>query len=352
MKRAVLLCLLGLTLLLGCQDQPAAPAPTAAPSATPVVIEATKAPQAIALTLAPTFTPAPTATPRPTFTPTPTPEPTPTPTPVPTAFSLALIPDTQALAYSHPEAFPLLRDWIEGHRAAENIIGIIHTGDMVDNGFKDEQWDRFAPLLEAVHDGVFFFPIAGNHDLGAHAQSYYAYLKRPFLDDYPEEQKFEGGKMLYRVLNAGEEQILLLGVGWDAYKSTPAVRWIDQVLSEHEGMPCILVTHGFLLSNGGYLSYLEKLISQRPAIRLVLCSHARDYQTRSFAYDDDGDGVPERSVTALMLNMQDRKDYAFRLLTFDPAAHAIQVRTFRLDGAPAPDLEGLGPISFTLENAY
>ena len=53
-----------------------------------------------------------------------------------------------------------------------------------------------------------------------------------------------------------------------------------------------------------------------------------------------------------MLNMQDKKDYAFRLLTFDPAAHAIQVRTFRLDGAPAPDLEGLGPISFTLENAY
>ena len=110
MKRAVLLCLLGLSLLLGCQDQPAAPAPTAEPTAVPVMVEATAAPQAIALTLAPTFTPAPTATPRPTFTPTPTPEPTPTPTPAPTAFSLALIPDTQALAYSHPEAFPQLRD--------------------------------------------------------------------------------------------------------------------------------------------------------------------------------------------------------------------------------------------------
>ena len=31
---------------------------------------------------------------------------------------------------------------------------------------------------------------------------------------------------------------------------------------------------------------------------------------------------------------------------------AVEVTTYRLDGSLAPDIEGLGPISFTLQNAY
>ena len=359
MKRMVLLGLLTVLLLLGCTRQapvaaaatPAAtaeptPAPTTAPTAAPV--------HALTLTMAPTA--APTATPVPSPTPTPTPTPTPSPTPVPTPFSLVLLPDTQALAYNqgNPDApaFPQLRDWIEGHRESDNILGILHTGDIVDNGFKEWEWENFQPLLESVRDGLFFLPVAGNHDIGVQAKSYSGYLARPFLNDYPDEQKFEGGKMLYRVLHAGGEDVLLLGIGWDAFKTKPAEQRIDQVLADHGGMPCILVTHGFLLSNGGYLSPLEQLIAQRPAIRLVLCGHSRDYQTRAFDYDDDGDGATDRTVTAVMLNMQEKRDYAFRLLTFDPLTHALTVTTYRLDGTLAPDLPGLGPITFTLENAY
>ena len=353
-----LLGLLAVLLLLGCARQApeaveATPAATAAPTPAPTAVPVATV-QTLTLTMAPTAEP--TATPAPTPTPTPPPTPTPSPTPAPTPFSLVLLPDTQALAYNggKPDApaFPQLRDWIESHRDSHNILGILHTGDMVDNGFKEWEWDNFQPLLEAVHDGLFFLPVAGNHDIGAQAKSYAGYLKRPFLNDYSDEQKFEGGKMLYRVLSAGGEDLLLLGVGWDAFKSKPAEKWIDQVLADHPNMPCILVTHGFLLSTGGYLSPVEQLIAQRPAIRLVLCGHSRDYQTRPFDYDDDGDGTVDRTVQVIMLNMQEKKDYAFRLLTFDPLTHALTVTTYRLDGTLAPDMPGLGPISFTLENAY
>ena len=194
--------------------------------------------------------------------------------------------------------------------------------------------------------------MAGNHDLGTEAKNYYAYLKRPFLKEYPDEQKFEGGKMLYRVLSAGGEDILLLGVGWNSYQSTPAERWLDQVFSSHASMPCILVTHGFLLSNGSYLAAMEQLIARHSAIRLVICGHSRDYQTRAFSYDDDGDGITDRDVNVLMLNMQSKANYAFRLLTFDPSTHSVMVNTLTPDGAQASDMDGAGPISFTLENAY
>ena len=358
MKRMFVWTLVLVLLLLGCQNTPPQQAESSpAPTATAPASTAAPAPvEIVALTMAPTAVPTATPEPTPTLAPTPTPEPTPTATPAPTPFSLVLLADTQALAYNNNKpdaaAFPQLRDWIESHRTGDNILGILHTGDIVDNGFKDWQWDNFQPLLEAVHDGLFFFPVAGNHDIGTQAKSYSAYLKRPFLEDYPEEQKFEGGKMLYRVLSAGGDDLLLLGVGWDAFKSKPAEKWIDQVLADHPDMPCILVTHGFLLSTGGYLSPVEQLIAQRPAIRLVLCGHSRDYQTRPFDYDDDGDGTVDRTVQVIMLNMQEKKDYAFRLLTFDPLTHALTVTTYRLDGTLAPDMPGLGPISFTLENAY
>ena len=140
-------------------------------------------------------------------------------------------------------------------------------------------------------------------------------------------------------------------MSWDVYKSRAALTWIDQVLADHAGMPCILITHGFFLSTGGYISAMEQLIAQRPAIRLVFCGHARGYQTEAFSYDDDGDGFVDRTVTVAMLNLQEGQ-YACRLLTFDPVTHALAVDTFGLDGAPVSDIPGMGPISFTLEQAY
>ena len=283
MKKSWLFLILAL-LLAGCGAKKEASAPevgTETVTAAPVI--ATTAPtareeQKISIGVQAEVT----ATPQPTLEPTPVPTATPEPTPAPTPFSLVVIPDTQALAYSKPAVIVQLRDWIEAHRESDNILGILHTGDMVDNGYKEWEWDNLAPLLEAAHDGLFLLPVAGNHDLGTEAKSYYAYLKRPFLNEYPEEQKFEGGKMLYRVLSAGGEDVLLLGVGWDSYQSAAAQKWLDQVFADHADLPCFLITHGFLLSNGSYIPAMEQLIARYPAIRLVICGHSRDYQTRVF----------------------------------------------------------------------
>ncbi len=354
MRRGWLLGLMVIALLMGCGGQRAAAvaktpaptetplgtvAPTATPTATPTP-EPTPAPTSVPLTMAPTASP------------TPTPSPTPVPTPVPTPFSLVWVPDTQTFSYSYPELFTPLAEWINSHRESENILGVIHTGDMVDNGFKAWQWENFNPFVEGLDKALFFFPVAGNHDIGTVAQDFTPYLQQPFLAAYPEAQAFQGGKIIYRVLSAGGENILLLGMGWNTWRERDALQWVDEVLSAHADLPCVLVIHGFLLSQTGYYKSVEQMIAERPAIRLVLCGHMDDYYTHVFSYDDDGDGQKERVVTALMLNMQRQQDYAFRLLTFDPLTHRVVVETLRLDGSPAPDMSKLGPISFTLENAY
>ena len=235
---------------------------------------------------------------------------------------------------------------------SENILGVVHTGDLVDNGFKAWQWENFTPFLEGLDKELFFFPVAGNHDIGSVVQDFTPYLKQPFLEAYPEAQKYKGGKSLYRILSAGGRDVLLLGMGWDTWRDRDALKWMDQVLASYPELPCVLVIHGFLLSRTGYYQSVEQMIAARPAIRLVLCGHMDDYYTQVFAYDDDGDGQKERVVNALMLNMQRQQDYAFRLLVFDPVSRSIDVRTYRLDGSLAPDMDKLGPISFTLEDAF
>ena len=297
----------------------------------------------------PTATPAPTATAVPT--PTATAVPTPTATPAPTPFSLVVLPDTQELVYFRPEEIVALRDWISSHREADNLVGVIHTGDLVDNGFKQWQWDNFYPLLEVFDEDLFFFPVAGNHDVSQEKVNFSGYLKQSFLSAIPEEQRYMGGKCLYRLLPVGEQELLMLGMGWHTWYDRDACAWAKGVMDAHPGTPCLLVVHGFLVSETKVYSQVETFIAQNPSIRLVLCGHKRDYYTRTFTYDDDGNGTMDRTVTAMMLNMQ-TKDYAFRVLTIDPLTHGIEVQTLLLDGSPAPDFPKLGPISFTLEKAF
>lgn len=345
MKRMWLLVLTLAALWIGCERQPAE------------IAEATPQPSVMvtavpALPSVPTPTGTPTSTPASTPTPAATPAPTPSPTPAPTPFSLVWVPDTQIFAYFSPQNFITLADRINSLRQSENIIGVIHSGDLVDNGFKQWQWDNFYPFLETLDPELFFFPVAGNHDIGLYESSYYGYLRQSFLNDYPAEQKYEGGKLLYRVLSEGGSDILLLGVGWDTWKDPAAMRWMDQVSAAHPGMPCFLIVHGFVRDTKQDFAFVEKLVARHSNVCLVLSGHMRDYCTRVYEYDDDGDGSTDRLVNALMLNIQEQTAFAFRVLTIDPLTHAIAVKTLNLDGSPAQDIDDLGPISFTIENAY
>lgn len=140
----------------------------------------------------------------------------PSPTSVPTPFSFVWLPDTQQLAYHTPEALEAADAWIAAHIESENIVAVLHTGDLVDNGYKQWQWDNLALALDQFRDRLPYFPVAGNHDLGVKLQEYDAYLTQDFLNAFPEEQKFAGGKALYETLDAGGLRLLLLGVGWGA----------------------------------------------------------------------------------------------------------------------------------------
>lgn len=293
-----------------------------------------------------------------TSTPTPAPVATSSPAPAPTPFTLVWLPDTQQLAYSAPEALECTGAWIASHLGSENILGVLHTGDLVDNGFKQWQWDNLALALDRFRESTLYFPIAGNHDMGVKLQSYDAYLQQDFLNHFPDAQKFDGGKMLYETLDAGGLRLLLLGVGWTAAREDGALEWLDGVMAAHADRTCILLLHGYLNGKGEVMSAgrfeREQIVARYPNIRLVLCGHSRGYSALAEDFDDDGDGMPDRQVNALMYNIQGADYYgAMRLLRFDPVAESITVTSLSpyLD-RPLEPVEAYGPLDFVLEDAF
>ena len=338
------LCLLLALLLLGCT----APVREADLPATPIPVE-TETP-------VPLITPTPTPTPSPA--PTPTPTPTPSPTPVPTPFSLAWIPDTQKLTYHYPEILKELGEEIVSRRETDAILGVLHTGDIADNGWKSWQWDNFDSCLDVLREaGLPFWPVAGNHDLGINLLKYGAYLERPFLKELPEGQTYLGGKLFYILIEAGGIRLLLLGVGWDGARDRDEQEWVDGVLDAYADVPCILVTHAYLAKPGmllSYCNYLNKqIVAPHSNVRLVLCGHMHGFFSDVHTYDDDGDGDAERTVNVLMLDNQDGL-FLWRTLTFDPVSRSLTVVTHAIgsDGPIGDDPDYGCPADFILNNAF
>ena len=364
MKRTILGIALLLTLLLcACvaqQEVPPTPVPEPVVSMIPTP-DPTPTPEP---TPAPTATPEPTPDPTPTSTPEPTPAPEPTPEPTP--FALAWLPDTQVLISSAKEErqqqLIMLGEEIAARIDADNIVAVLHSGDIVDNGFRQAQWEKFDRCcLSAFSDRVPFYPVSGNHDLGKsdsiNGGGYRGYLQQDFLKKLPQDQVFEGGKMYYIVLNDGDLPVLLLAVGYDMCKTTNERDWVDSVMQAHADMPCILLTHGYQVRPGTMLWYCMQLerhvVAKYPNIKLVLCGHARGFFRNESTFDDDGDGKPDRTVNVLMLN--DQEDvFLYRVLTIDRLRNTIDVRTYMVGSdQPVPDDARFGqPADFLIEHAF
>lgn len=155
----------------------------------------------------PSATPA--ATPQPSATP------VPTPVPKPERFTIIWIADTQTIAYRYNnKVFRAMGEWIMANEEPLNIRYIVQTGDLVDNGYHEKQWESFNLLRDYFYGKIPYLAIAGNHDLGVKRQDYTAFLSQPFIANLPEAQKYKGGQAVWSGFQAGGIDFLLIGAGW------------------------------------------------------------------------------------------------------------------------------------------
>jgi hypothetical protein len=137
----------------GKQTAEASPSPIAAESATPeTVSDVVPTPEQ---TAEPTLAPVP--TPSPTPTPAPTEEPTPTPVPEPSPFTILWIADTQNYAYKNDAGLISIVDYALKEKDELNIIAVLHTGDIVENNAKDEEWEKIRADVEPLRGVIPFY---------------------------------------------------------------------------------------------------------------------------------------------------------------------------------------------------
>lgn len=268
----------------------------------------------------------------------PSPEPAPTPTPEPPQpYVIAWISDTQGYCAYKPEIFNTMTKWIVDSADTMNIQYVLHTGDIVDQFDDMRQWENARNALSTLDDKVPLFTVAGNHDIHSGDHEYESYLKYFGEDTFDHLPTFggayRGGRGRYDLIEINGESIIMITIGYSVVSDD--IDWINQVLQEHSEYTAILCFHGYMDPDETYTSdgrvLFPEVVAANKNVKLVLCGHRHGVNHNIVKFDDDGDGIQERSVYQILFNSQTSRDYGggyMCLLSFDSVAGQIGVKSY------------------------
>ncbi|MFD0865179.1 lamin tail domain-containing protein [Tessaracoccus lubricantis] len=270
-------------------------------------------------------------------------------------FTIAHMSDTQyynANADYHRHQVGI-NDFLLAERDNLNLQYVVHTGDIVDNNEIPVQWERANPQYRKFDDAALPYGVlAGNHDVSQAANDYTEYSQH-FGAARFEDNPWYGGSHLdnrghYDLISAGGIDFLHLYMGWGA--GDEQIEWLNQVLRAHPERIAVLNLHEYMLTTGGLGAIpqriFDEVIAVNPNVRMVQSGHYHDAFTRLDAFDDDGDGVDDRTVVSMLFDYQGLPEGGqgfVRLQHFDNVGRQLLVRTY------SPTLQQFNGDDATLE---
>ena len=246
--------------------------------------------------------------------------------------------DTQYYSESYPHIFDRQTQWIVEKADEMKIKYVFHTGDLVDEYDKEEQWKNADQFMKTLDDaGIPNGVLAGNHDVDHKTNDYTEYYRffgenrykdRPY---YGESYKNNRGH--YDLISANGNDYIMVYMGWGV--DDESIAWINKVLAEHPHRKAILSFHEYLLSTGTRHPLGDKIYNQivlpNKNVIAVLSGHYHEAQTLVDEIDDNGDGTPDRKVYQLLADYQAGPEGGqgyMRLLHFDQDQNRIIVNTY------------------------
>ncbi len=269
-------------------------------------------------------------------------------------FSIVWISDTQHYSELYPDMLRGMTKWAADNRESLNIQLVVHTGDMVNRVGSDRQWEAITEALDELGD-LPFLALAGNHDVGTSTGNYHPFLHY-VASRYPDtEAFFAGGRGAYVTLGTEDCGFLFIGTGYGY--SDESVQWMYDTIQAHPLYTAVLCEHSYLNTNGSLTDggdiLFEQIVRRCPTVRLVICGHRDDIAFLDQSFDNNGDGIADRHVYAMLYNYQevasDGGGGYLRILTFDIAARSVSVKTY----SPSLDQYKTGADEgFVIENAF
>lgn len=230
-------------------------------------------------------------------------------------FSFAWITDTQYYTESWPEHYVNQNQWIVDHAEDWKIKYVIHTGDIVDEYDMISQWENADKAMKIFDDaGMPYGVLAGNHDVAAGNmlyQNYWNYFgEQRFADSSCYGGSYHNNAGHYDLISQNGQDFLLLYMSWDIYEDE--INWMNQVLQQYPDRKAIILLHRYTNVNekeNTYLDYAGKVIqkevvAKNPNVFAVLNGHYHGSSFETAAFDDDGDGIRERTVYQICTDYQ------------------------------------------------
>jgi calcineurin-like phosphoesterase family protein len=256
-------------------------------------------------------------------------------------FTIVVLPDTQIYAQQYPEIFTNQTEWIAGRMNELNIVFVAYEGDIV-NGNSEAEWRRANSSLSVLDGKVPYGMAPGNHDKPTVLFNEYFPVSR-YAGYTWYGGNYSQNDNSYQLFSAGGVDYIVVNL--EFCPANGAISWANSVLQKESGRKAIIVTHGYMNTDGqrdvhicGGTGYIwSDLVVPNPNVFLVLSGHIHGEAMRS-------DRIGERAVYQLLADYQGEGrggDGWLRILEFSPGEKMIYVRTY----SPYLDQYRTGPKS-------
>ena len=273
-------------------------------------------------------------------------------------FSIAIVPDTQQeVQAATPRQTNDLRfkqrmQWLAERKTSLNLRYVLHSGDVVNWGERDEwQYNVATDAYQVLRTaGIPFILTPGNHDTravcaggsGCPGENASVTLREMPLFNARFESlmgphvagRYAAGNLsnTYGRFEAGGAKWLVLSL--ELWPRTDVINWAKKVVADHPTHNVIVVTHSFLTgsgsiyaSNGGYGSnspqYLyDNLIKLYPNIRFVFSGHEGDALSKVFT------GNHGNKVVASVQSFHSASNNPVRMMEIDTSKNSVKTYVF------------------------
>ena len=176
------------------------------------------------------------------------------PAPVPGGFTIAVLPDTQFYAQSHPEIFHQQTQWLADNAAKYSIKFMIQVGDVTETS-ADVEWTVARDAFKRLDNKVPWASAPGNHDYGdklqtnTHRTPFSSWLPVAMFAAMPTfggvyDKQPDKADNQWHHFTAGGRKWLVMGLEYAP--RADVLRWANDVISAHADHSVIIFTHAYL----------------------------------------------------------------------------------------------------------
>ncbi len=256
-------------------------------------------------------------------------------------FTMLWFTDTQYYAEDYPEVWTSMTDWMIKEFKNGKFEYAMHTGDLINQYDKIEQWEIAKTNLDRMDAAkIPYGVLAGNRDvMPDRTQKIYDYTR---FGQYAGVNRFKDkpwfGEAMnnenqnhYDLFSFGNHDFIMLYLGFGKDGTQETVDWANKVLKQHADRNAIVGMHENINSLAQYVTESARIVNREVVnpnenVKMVLSGHhhGANYRVKKVENEDGSN----REVLEVLANHQgnlapDRGQGYLRLLTFDPTDETL-----------------------------